>query len=266
MEQFERKIPGFAGPEAFVAGLESRTSSPVRIPRGDDLQSAVRGLYPCGEGAGYAGGIMSAAMDGIRVAEAVRKRYAEPELKQVKKWLRKEAAAIRDSIPEQERAAQSEKIFRRVTELEEYHNSEVILCYYSIGSEVDTHPFLERAVCDGKRVYIPRVLSREEMRFYLYEAEELAVSRFGIPEPTEDPEKEFVFEKEIPEKCLVVMPGLSFDKAGGRLGYGGGYYDRFLAVRPGMHTCAVAFGAQMREHVPTDPLDMRPQRVITADQ
>ena len=266
MEQFDRKIPGFAGPEAFVAGLESRTSSPVRIPRGDDLQSAVRGLYPCGEGAGYAGGIMSAAMDGIRVAEAVRKRYAEPELKQVKKWLRKEAAAIRDSIPEQERAEQSEKIFRRVTELEEYHNSEVILCYYSIGSEVDTHPFLERAVCDGKRVYIPRVLSREEMRFYLYEAEELAVSRFGIPEPTEDPEKEFVFEKEIPEKCLVVMPGLSFDKAGGRLGYGGGYYDRFLAVRPGMHTCAVAFGAQMREHVPTDPLDMRPQRVITADQ
>lgn len=266
MEQFDRKIPGFAGPEAFVAGLESRTSSPVRIPRGDDLQSAVRGLYPCGEGAGYAGGIMSAAMDGIRVAEAVRKRYAEPELKQVKKWLRKEAAAIRDSIPEQERAAQSEMIFRRVTELEEYHNSEVILCYYSIGSEVDTHPFLERAVCDGKRVYIPRVLSREEMRFYLYEAEELAVSRFGIPEPTEDPEKEFVFEKEIPEKCLVVMPGLSFDKAGGRLGYGGGYYDRFLAVRPGMHTCAVAFGAQMREHVPTDPLDMRPQRVITADQ
>ena len=266
MEQFDRKIPGFAGPEAFVAGLESRTSSPVRIPRGDDLQSAVRGLYPCGEGAGYAGGIMSAAMDGIRVAEAVRKRYAEPELKQVKKWLRKEAAAIRDSIPEQERAEQSEKIFRRVTELEEYHNSEVILCYYSIGSEVDTHPFLERAVCDGKRVYIPRVLSREEMRFYLYEPEELAVSRFGIPEPTEDPEKEFVFDKEIPEKCLVVMPGLSFDKAGGRLGYGGGYYDRFLAVRSGMHTCAVAFGAQMREHVPTDPLDMRPQRVITADQ
>ena len=165
MEQFDRKIPGFAGPEAFVAGLESRTSSPVRIPRGDDLQSAVRGLYPCGEGAGYAGGIMSAAMDGIRVAEAVRRRFAEPDLKQVKKWLRKEAAAIRDAIPEQERAAQSEKIFGRVTELKEYHNSDAILCYYSIGSEVDTHQFLDRAISDGKRVYIPRVLSKEEMRF-----------------------------------------------------------------------------------------------------
>ena len=263
MEQFDRKIPGFAGPEAFVAGLESRTSSPVRIPRGDDLQSAVRGLYPCGEGAGYAGGIMSAAMDGIRVAEAVRRRFAEPDLKQVKKWLRKEAAAIRDAIPEQERAAQSEKIFGRVTELKEYHNSDAILCYYSIGSEVDTHQFLNRAISDGKRVYIPRVLSKEEMRFYLYESEKLAVSRFGIPEPEEDPEKEFVFEKESPEKCLVVMPGLSFDNDGGRLGYGGGYYDRFLAARPGMHTCAVAFGAQIREHVPTDPLDVRPQKVIT---
>lgn len=79
MEYFERKIEGFAGPEAVCAGLESRTSSPVRIPRGEDLQAEVKGLYPCGEGAGYAGGIMSAAMDGIRVAEAIRKRFREPQ-------------------------------------------------------------------------------------------------------------------------------------------------------------------------------------------
>ena len=79
MDYFDSRIEGFAGPEAVCAGLESRTSSPVRIPRGEDLQSAVRGLYPCGEGAGYAGGIMSAAMDGIRAAEAVRKRYKQPE-------------------------------------------------------------------------------------------------------------------------------------------------------------------------------------------
>lgn len=79
MEYFEKKIEGFAGPEAVCAGLESRTSSPVRIPRGEDLQAEVKGLYPCGEGAGYAGGIMSAAMDGIRVAEAIRKRFREPQ-------------------------------------------------------------------------------------------------------------------------------------------------------------------------------------------
>ena len=85
MEEFDHKIRGFAGEEAFAAGIESRTSSPVRIPRGEDLQSRIRGLYPCGEGAGYAGGIMSAAMDGIRVAEAIRMRFAEPDDKNLVK-------------------------------------------------------------------------------------------------------------------------------------------------------------------------------------
>lgn len=66
-----RKLPGFDAPEALLTGVETRSSSPVRILRGDDLQSPVRGLYPTGEGAGWAGGIASAAADGIRVAEAV---------------------------------------------------------------------------------------------------------------------------------------------------------------------------------------------------
>ncbi len=76
MEDFGRRIKGFNGEEALVIGLESRTSSPVRIPRGEDMQSTIRGLYPCGEGAGYAGGIMSAAMDGMKTAEAIRKKYS----------------------------------------------------------------------------------------------------------------------------------------------------------------------------------------------
>jgi len=69
---FERQIPGFARPDAVLTGVETRTSSPIRIVRGEDLQSLnTRGLYPAGEGAGYAGGILSAGVDGIRVAEAV---------------------------------------------------------------------------------------------------------------------------------------------------------------------------------------------------
>ncbi len=68
---FDRKLHGFAAPDSLLTGVETRSSSPVRILRGEDCQSAVRGLYPCGEGAGYAGGITSAAVDGIRVAEAV---------------------------------------------------------------------------------------------------------------------------------------------------------------------------------------------------
>ena len=69
---FDRKLRGFAHPDAVLTGVETRSSSPVRILRDDSLQSpGLRGLYPCGEGAGYAGGITSAAVDGIKVAEAV---------------------------------------------------------------------------------------------------------------------------------------------------------------------------------------------------
>ena len=76
MEQFDRVIKGFAGDHALLAGIESRTSSPVRICRDDALQCpTARGLYPCGEGAGYAGGITSAAMDGIRVAEQIAGQF-----------------------------------------------------------------------------------------------------------------------------------------------------------------------------------------------
>ena len=76
MEVFGRQIAGFDSSDACLSGVESRTSSPVRIHRDEQFQSEIRGLYPCGEGAGYAGGIVSAAMDGIRVAEAIAREYA----------------------------------------------------------------------------------------------------------------------------------------------------------------------------------------------
>ena len=72
---FDKKIKGFADDNAILAAIESRTSSPVKIERDENLMSNVKGIYPCGEGAGYAGGIMSAAMDGIKVAEAIAKIY-----------------------------------------------------------------------------------------------------------------------------------------------------------------------------------------------
>ena len=75
MEDFNRKIPGFAAADVILSGIESRTSSPVRIHRNEKGQSGIAGLYPCGEGAGYAGGIMSAAMDGIRMAEQIAREY-----------------------------------------------------------------------------------------------------------------------------------------------------------------------------------------------
>ncbi|MCH5341580.1 MAG: FAD-dependent oxidoreductase [Acetatifactor sp.] len=75
MMAFGRQIRGFDRPDVVLSGVESRTSSPVRICRDESLQSVIRGLYPCGEGAGYAGGITSAAMDGLRVAEAIAAEY-----------------------------------------------------------------------------------------------------------------------------------------------------------------------------------------------
>ena len=72
---FDRKIKGFGDGSTILAGIESRTSSPVRINRDENMFSSVKGLIPCGEGAGYAGGIMSAALDGIKAAERIIKDY-----------------------------------------------------------------------------------------------------------------------------------------------------------------------------------------------
>lgn len=74
---FDKKIPGFARKDGILLGVETRTSSPVRIVRGEDYQSDIKGFYPCGEGAGYAGGITSAAVDGIKVFEAITSVYGK---------------------------------------------------------------------------------------------------------------------------------------------------------------------------------------------
>lgn len=75
MEAFQNKIPGFGNKDVPVLGIEARTSSPLRILRDDSFQSRIKGIYPCGEGAGYAGGITSAAIDGLKVAEAIAGKY-----------------------------------------------------------------------------------------------------------------------------------------------------------------------------------------------
>ena len=75
IKQFDKKIKGYAREDAVLSGVESRTSSPVKILRDENLQCEISGLYPCGEGAGYAGGITSAAMDGLKVAEAISQIY-----------------------------------------------------------------------------------------------------------------------------------------------------------------------------------------------
>ena len=75
MKLFANSIPKFDREDAILSAIESRTSSPVRISRDEEFLSNIGGVYPCGEGAGYAGGITSAAIDGLKVAEAIMKRY-----------------------------------------------------------------------------------------------------------------------------------------------------------------------------------------------
>ena len=75
---FDKRLPGFAGDDAVLTGVETRSSSPVRIVRDDAFESNIQGLYPAGEGAGYAGGIMSSAVDGLHAAEALIRKYACP--------------------------------------------------------------------------------------------------------------------------------------------------------------------------------------------
>ena len=77
---FERKIHGYSHPDSILSGVETRTSSPIRILRDESMQSGIKGLYPCGEGCGYAGGIMSAAMDGIKVAEAIAEKKGKGDM------------------------------------------------------------------------------------------------------------------------------------------------------------------------------------------
>ena len=76
IEKFNAKISGFSSPDALISAVESRTSSPIRIVRNETCESSIRGVYPCGEGAGYAGGITSAAVDGIKIAEKIREKYS----------------------------------------------------------------------------------------------------------------------------------------------------------------------------------------------
>ena len=76
IENFDKKIKGFASDDALIVAPETRTSSPIRLIRNENLQSNISGIYPCGEGSGYAGGITTSAMDGIKVAEEIAKIYS----------------------------------------------------------------------------------------------------------------------------------------------------------------------------------------------
>ncbi len=280
MEQFDRKIPGFAGENVFLAGVESRTSSPVRIPRDDSMQAEISGFYPCGEGAGYAGGITSAAADGIRVFEAIRQRYApvSESIAEEKKHLRKEILKRRDALTPAERRAASDKICETIRSLPAYRQSKALVTYVNFGSEVETVPLINRALEEGKAVFVPRILqsgsknsqNKSCMEFYRIESiDDLSPGLWGIPEPEENNALALpgYFERDEfhPDDCIMIMPGTVFDKKLHRIGYNGGYYDRYLAEHPFRNTYAAAFSCQVVHCVPVTKYDIFPSAIVTEE-
>ncbi len=186
-----------------------------------------------------------------------------------KKELRKEVLARRDGLSQQDRQAKSIQIAEKVIEQEVFQRSDVILLYASAKSEVDTMKIFHEAKWLNKNIYCPRVIGKE-MEFYLVdETTEFETSAYGIREPQIDETKRFVPKEQ--NRILVLMPGVVFDKTGRRVGYGGGYYDKYLSCLDGVvpsenvYKVAIAFEVQMVKPgvIEKQPHDIQPDWIIT---
>ena len=174
-------------------------------------------------------------------------------------------AALRRQIREQKRAMTEAQIVEKSIRLgelfrqtEAYRNAKTIYGYLPYNQEVRTVPILEQALLDGKQVAVPKVYG-EEMRFIIL-TDLAAVEKgyAGIPEPVADGPV-----AEDPE-ALVLMPGLAFDPQGHRIGYGGGFYDRFLAAEPGHPTVALCYDFQVLPVLETEEFDIPVDCVLWA--
>jgi len=184
--------------------------------------------------------------------------------------IRAEALKRRDALVAHtgEKAAKDLAIKENFLSLPEYREARRILFFASFRSEVNTIPLIRKALEDGKTVLLPKV-NRRERKLEIYEIkslEDLKKGYMGIPEPG------------IPEslgglpvsplKCdIIVIPGAAFDPGGGRLGYGGGYYDRLLSQligKKGPHLIALAYEIQiMEEALPMESHDIKVQKIVT---
>lgn len=139
-----------------------------------------------------------------------------------------------------------------------YQKASAIYGYLPYNQEVRTVPMLRQALADGKRVAVPKVFG-EEMKFiYMTDLDRVEKGYAGIPEPMDDgPEAD-------DPTALVLMPGLAFDPEGHRIGYGGGFYDKFLAKEPDHPTLALCYDFQMLPKLETEEFDIPVDWVIWA--
>lgn len=170
-------------------------------------------------------------------------------------------AQIRDKKREmtpEDIAQRSEKLLQLFLESEYYRRANTIYGYLPYNQEVRTVPMLEQALKDGKRVAVPKCYGDEMKFIYLDDLSLVEKGYAGIPEPIADgPEGDDPL-------ALVLMPGLAFDPQGHRIGYGGGFYDKFLA-REGTHpTLALCYDFQVLPHLETEAFDIPVDCVLWA--
>lgn len=173
-----------------------------------------------------------------------------------KKDIRKRVFALRREASEQKITENSREIFRKVCDMAAYREAEAVYAYMDYNREVMTREFICRAWADGKQVAVPKVHGRDMVFYILEDFSQLEEGYFGIPEPARG-------EAAEQERALMIVPGVAFDAERHRIGYGQGFYDRYLEKHPHHPTIAVAFEFQMIGQVPHESTDIRPDCLVT---
>ena len=175
-----------------------------------------------------------------------------------KKQLRRMIRERKRAMTEAEIQSRSEALAQLLYASEAYRNAKTIYGYLPYNQEVRTVPMLEQALRDGKRVAVPKVFGDEMKFLYLQDLTQVAKGYAGIPEPIAD---EPVAEDKT---ALVLIPGLAFDPQGHRIGYGGGFYDKFLAAEPNHPTLALCYEFQLLPKLETEEHDIPVDVVLWA--
>lgn len=173
-----------------------------------------------------------------------------------KKVIRKQIFAARKAHTDQQIDDWSKVITETVTSLSEYRDCHRVLAYADYNHEVMTKYMIEAAWKDGKEVAVPKVVGQDMVFYKLTDFTQLEEGYFGIPEPARGEIVQW-------EDALMIMPGVAFDRENHRVGYGGGFYDRFLEKHPQVKRVAVAFEFQMMPTVPVEPTDISPEIIVT---
>ncbi|MDO5015509.1 MAG: 5-formyltetrahydrofolate cyclo-ligase [Eubacteriales bacterium] len=178
-----------------------------------------------------------------------------------KKQLRKTLIQTRSSIPEVLRESKSHKIVDQILASEAYKKAEIIFCFYPIGDELRVDYLFDQALVDNKRIAFPVCLSRGHMESFIpQDMHDMEKDSFGIPSP--DPEQDQKIEPY--DLDLVIVPLLGFDRRRYRIGYGAGFYDRYLPrVSDQANIIGVAFSEQEVPKIPHDQYDFVLPAILT---